>query len=152
MESPHDSLGRLTQVIADLKADPELGSLREVDISVNVRRVLRVLGWDPDNLREVKPEYVVGNQRVDYALFTGGKEQVFIEVKKGGEPLEHHQEQLLQYAFKENIRLALLTKRGRCGGSIYHALDVNWEQRRFATISLDEKGQGRDCQCVSRCS
>ena len=138
MESLHGLPDRLTQVIADLQADTELGSLREVDISVSVRRVLRVLGWDTDNLREVKPEYVVGNQRVDYALFTGGAEQVFVEVKKGGEPLEHHQEQLLQYAFKENIRLALLTN-GTVWWFYLPRLDVNWEQRRFATISLDEQ-------------
>ena len=138
MESLHGLPDRLTQVIADLQTDTELGSLSEVDISQSVRMVLRVLGWDTDNRREVKQEYVVGNQRVDYALFTGGAEQVFVEVKKGGEPLEHHQEQLLQYAFKENIRLALLTN-GTVWWFYLPRLDVNWEQRRFATISLDEQ-------------
>ena len=136
MESLHGLLDRLTQVIADLKADTELGSLSEVEISQSVRRVLRALGWDTDNRREVKQEYVVGNRRVDYALFIGGTEQVFVEVKKGGEPLE----QLLDYAFKQGIRLALLTN-GAVWWFYLSLQSGSWEQRRFADISLDGREQ-----------
>ena len=138
MESLHDSLDRLTQVIADLKADTELGSLSEVEISQEVRKVLRALGWDTDNRREVKQEYRVGGRRVDYALFIDGTEQVFIEVKKGGEPLELHQEQLLVYAFEQGIQLALLTN----GATWWFYLPIktgNWEQRKFSILSLDEQ-------------
>lgn len=138
MESPHGSLDRLTQVTADLKADTELGSLSEVEISQEVRKVLRALGWDTDNRREVKQEYRVGGRRVDYALFIDGTEQVFIEVKKGGEPLEQHQEQLLVYAFERGIRLALLTN----GATWWFYLPIktgNWEQRKFSILSLDEQ-------------
>ena len=130
-------IDRLSEVIADLQADTELDSLSEVDISQSVRTVFRALGWDTDNRREVKQEYAVGNDRVDYALFIGGAEQVFVEVKKGGESLEHHQAQLLRYAFQEDIQLALLTN-GTVWWFYLPRQSGNWEQRRFATISLDE--------------
>ena len=136
MESLH-GFDRLSKVIEDLQMDPDRNTLVEAEVSSNVRRVLNALGWEADNHHEVKPEYSVGNRKVGYALLIGSTPQVFVEVKKGGEPLEHHQEQLLQYAFKENIRLALLTN-GTVWWFYLPRLDVNWEQRRFATISLDE--------------
>ena len=138
MGSLHGLPDRLAQVIEDLQADSELGSLSEVEISQSVRRVFHALGWDPDNRREVKQEYVVGSRRVDYALFIGGTEQVFVEVKKGGELLEQHQEQLLDYAFKEGIKLAVLTN----GATWWFYLPLqsgNWEQRKFTAVHLDEQ-------------
>ena len=128
---------RLTEVIGGLQGDEELSLLNEAEVSQSVRRVFNALGWDADDRREVRPEYSVGDSKVDYALFIDGTEQVFVEVKKGGEPLEDHEEQLLQYAFQENIRLALLTN-GTVWWFYLPRQSGNWEQRRFATISLDE--------------
>ena len=146
MESSHDLPDRLTQVIADLQADTELDSLSEIGISQSVRMVLRAIGWDTDNRREVKQEHAIGGDRVDYALFIDGAEQMFIEVKKGGEPLEDHQEQLLRYAFREDIQLALLTN-GTVWWFYLPRQSGNWEQRRFATISLDKQDKA-EVVCV----
>jgi hypothetical protein len=46
-------------------------------------------------------------QRVDFSLILNGKSKVFIEVKRVGEELDHHQEQLLNYAFKEGFELSM---------------------------------------------
>ena len=128
---------RLTEVIEDLQGDEELSRLNEAAVSANVRRVFNALGWDGDNYREVRPEYSVGGLQVDYALFLGDTAQVFVEVKRGGDRLEQHQDQLLQYAYREDIRLALLTN-GTEWWLYLPRQSGNWEQRRFATISLDE--------------
>lgn len=104
-----------------------------------VLRILKELGWDFFNISEVQPEYSVGNQKVDYALGYNGKIKVFIEVKKVNEDLEKHQEQLLNYAFKEGVKLAILTN----GISWWFYLPLregSWEQRKFYTIEiLDQK-------------
>lgn len=129
---------RLTEVIEDLQMDTDLSRLSEAEVSQSVRRVFNALGWDADNRREVRPEYSAQNRRVDYALLTEGTASVFVEVKKGGELLEQHEEQLLDYAFIEGIRLAVLTN-----GSIwwfYLPLQPgSWEQRKFAALYLGEQ-------------
>ena len=130
----------LITVIAELKADMELSTLSEAEISQIIRCVFTMLGWDADNRREVKPEHAVANGWVDYALVSHDVPQVFVEVKKGGEPLERHQEQLLEYAGKD-IGLSVLT----------NGLDwwFYWEQRRFATASIDKDAPAEIAELLS---
>jgi len=65
-----------------------------------VLRILSFLNWDAFNIDEVRPEYVVDTGRIDYSLKINGKDRVFIEVKRAGEELDGHEEQLLNYSFK----------------------------------------------------
>ena len=85
----------------------------------------------------MKPEYVVGNRRVDYALFIGGTAKVFVEVKKGRGSL---------WSSTRNSSSITRLKRGyrlrsspteRCGGSICQSSPSAGNKRKFATISLD---------------
>ncbi len=82
-----------------------------------VLRLLSLAGWDTFDIAQVVPEYTVGTRRVDYALRPGTPNAVFIEVKRPGENLERHQQQLLEYCFQEGVKLAVLTN-GRTWGSI----------------------------------
>ena len=74
-----------------------------------VLRLLSLAGWDTFDVSQVVPEYTVGTRRVDYALRPGSPNAVFIEVKRPGENLERHQQQLLEYCFQEGVKLAVLT-------------------------------------------
>jgi len=56
-----------------------------------VLRLLSVMGWNPFDVNEVKPEYSVESKRVDFALRINGTNKVFIEVKRPNENLERHQ-------------------------------------------------------------
>jgi len=67
--------------------------------------ILGRLGWDRDNVYEVVPEFPVENGRVDYCLKLGEKKGAFIEVKRPSENLENHQEQLLEYAFRDGVEI-----------------------------------------------
>ena len=61
--------------------------------------------------------------------------KAFIEVKKIGEELENHQEQLLNYSFQEGVKLATLTN----GVTWWFYLPLHegsWEQRKFYTIDI----------------
>jgi len=100
-----------------------------------VLRVLSLLGWDTFNIDEIIPEYSVGERRVDYSLKISNVSRVFIEVKKIGEDLEKHQEQLLNYAFQEGVKLAILTN----GVTWWFYLPLHegsWMQRKFYTIDI----------------
>ena len=103
-----------------------------------VLRILNALSWDTYNLREVSPEYSVENKWVDYALLIGNTPQVFIEVKKGGEPLEKHQEQLLNYAFRQGVKIAILTN-GVIWWFYLPLRGGSWKQRKFDAVELNNQ-------------
>ena len=107
--------------------------------------ILYSLDWDFFNIDEVQPEYPVEGQKVDYALKHGDFVKVFIEVKRIGEDLENHQEQLLNYAFKRGVHLAVLTN----GISWWFYLPLkegSWEQRKFYSIDLYDQSSNEIAQ------
>lgn len=99
--------------------------------------ILAKLGWDRDDIQEVIPEYSFGNGRVDYCLKTG-QEIVFLEVKRANEELEQHQEQLLDYAFREGVKLAILTN-GLLWWFYLPLSEGSWEQRKFFTVDIQQQ-------------
>ena len=101
-----------------------------------VLRLLSLAGWDTFDISQVVPEYTAGTRRVDYVLRPGSSNAVFIEVKRLGENLERHQQQLLEYCFQEGVKLAVLTN-GRTWWLYLPLQSGNWEQRRFLTIDLE---------------
>ena len=117
-------------------------SQRDLDESATkqgvVLKLLSMAGWDVFNISEVTPEYTVGGRRVDYALKPDSPNAVFIEVKRNGENLEGHQQQLLEYCFQQGVKLAALTN-GRTRWLYLPLQTGNWEQRRFLTIDVESQ-------------
>ena len=101
-----------------------------------VLRLLGLAGWDTFDVSQVVPEYTIGNRRVDYALRPRSPHAVFIEVKRPGENLERHQQQLLEYCFQEGVKMAVLTN-GRTWWLYLPLQAGSWEERRFLTIDLE---------------
>lgn len=104
--------------------------------------LLAQLGWNRDNISEVTPEYSVGNGRVDYCLRRGDEALVFVEVKRAGEPLDPHEEQLLRYAFDRGVTLAVLTD-GMRWWLYLPTQPGSWEKRRFFTVDLEGQAPER---------
>jgi predicted type IV restriction endonuclease len=100
--------------------------------------VFQKLGWNPFDVQEVYPEFSVQNGRVDYSLRLNNHNKVFVEVKRLGEDLDRHQEQLLQYAFKHGVKLAILTN-GTIWWFYLPLHEGSWEQRRFYTIDMQSQ-------------
>ncbi|NPA75095.1 MAG: restriction endonuclease subunit R, partial [Euryarchaeota archaeon] len=130
---------QLLKLIKSLKNDRQMLSYsEEATKQAVVLPILSTLGWNPFNINEVYPEFSVSGRRVDYALRHNGRNKVFIEVKKINEDLEKHQNQLLDYSFREGVKLAILTN----GISWWFYLPLregNWEQRKFYTIEIYEQ-------------
>jgi len=124
--------------IRDLKANKNIYLFdEEATKQAIILRLLNLLGWNPYNIEEVKPQYGILGKKCDYALRINSTTKIFLEVKKIGEDLERHQEQLLDYAFKEGVKLAVLTN----GISWWFYLPLregSWAQRRFLAINLLE--------------
>ena len=130
----------ILKVIERWQSDGRLASFDEARVKqAIILPILRGLGWDTDNPDEVWPEYSVKERWVDYALLTGTTAKVFIEAKKGGEPLERHDSQLLDYACKhDGVEIAALTN----GATWWFYLPLragSWEQRKFSTVELNNQ-------------
>ena len=85
---------------------PVLAPSRPVDPLVGVGAEVVALGWETFNPAEVAREYPVRGGKVDNWLRGPMGAIVLIEVKRTGKELSEHQEQLLDYAFREGAPLA----------------------------------------------
>jgi hypothetical protein len=65
-----------------------------------IEPILRALGWDVEDLDEVRCEYKLkqADNPVDYALFVHGNLRLFVEAKALGENLDHMAGQIMGYA------------------------------------------------------
>jgi len=126
----------LAEFIQNLKTNRTIQTYDEAHTKQGiVLPLLSKLGWDPFNTEEVVPEYEIKGKRVDYALCLGSASKVFIEVKKPSEQIEDHQEQLLDYAFKQGVKLAVLTN-GRGWWFYLPLTEGSWEQRKFYSVDI----------------
>ena len=132
---------KLVSAINEIRNNKSIVILDEASIKSGVvLRLLSLLGWNPFDVNEVKPEYTVESKRVDFSLRINSTNKVFIEVKRPNENLEAHQEQLLAYSFREGVKQAILTN----GITWWFYLPLNegsWEQRRFFTADFFEQDQ-----------
>jgi predicted type IV restriction endonuclease len=134
----------LRELIKKLESDRSIASFNETQTKqAIVQKILHILGWDIFDGEEVVPEFTTHGKRVDYALRQGDNVKVFIEVKRIGEDLDKHQEQLLQYSFQEGIELAVLTN-GIAWWLYLPMQKGNWTERKFCVIQIDGKRQDSD--------
>ncbi len=129
---------KLCYAIDQIRADRNLASYDEaMTKQAVILLLLAALGWDQFNPDEVRSEYVTGSKRVDYSLRVDGINKVFIEVKQTRTPLEVHEHQILQYAFQEGVKLAMLTNGVRW--QFYLPLqEGSWTERRFCVVDLKQ--------------
>ena len=105
---------RLEDVIEDIRRKLEKGFPNEAAVSQGaVLPILQACGWNTHDTDEVPPQYgTQDKERVDHALLIGGKPLIFIEVKHrldNDRSLDKGIEQVLNYAYKEGVPVAVLT-------------------------------------------
>ena len=127
---------RLSRALDNIRSDTGVARLDEASVrQVVVLQILDALNWNQFNHAEVTPEFAVGSGRVDYSLQIGRQSKVFIEVKRGGEELSPHQDQLLRYSFERGVSLAALTN-GLEWWFYLPLREGSWEERRFSDIDI----------------
>ena len=119
-------------------------ALKKIDISQideaklkqsTILHIFSTLGWDIFNHNEVTPEFSIENKNVDYALMVNARPKVIVEVKRPGENIGNHQEQLLNYAFLQGISLAVLTN-GLTWWFYLPLLPEKWDQKKYDSIDI----------------
>ena len=130
----------LSKELYEIQKAIELGQFpNEAAVSRGVvMRVLSALGWPVFDPTIVWPEYPLESLRVDYALCTPPKKAaLIIEVKAIGKA-ENSDAQLLEYAFKSGVPMALLTD-----GQEWHFYlpsgQGSFEERRFYKLDIIER-------------
>ncbi len=133
---------QLISFIEALKCKPQLSKIDEIETKQGmILPILQFLGWNVWDIKEVKPEYNVEGRKsnkggkVDYCLRIQKKNEIFLEVKRPGEDLEKHQEQLLDYSFREGIDLAILSN-GTLWWFYLPRKRGHWKERKFYSIDL----------------
>lgn len=130
---------KLTRCVEDIRNYSTIHTFDEAETKQKiVTRILDALRWNMFG-EEVKPEYAVGSQWVDYALRVNNENRVFIEVKNPKQSLNNakHQEQLLVYAFHQGVASAILTN----GIKWWFYLPLypgEWENRRYCVVDIME--------------
>lgn len=129
-------LSELTNNIDEIKGHLEHGNYQNeyaVRIGI-VDPLLRILGWKIGDPTIVKVEYMVEGRRVDYALCNLVlRPLVFIEAKSVGK-IDEGQRQLVEYAYYEDIPIAILTDGERW--RFYAAGGGNYKERLVQELNL----------------
>lgn len=126
----------LLERVEAIKAMQDLDQYDEASAKqVLVLSLLNELGWDTFNREEVYPEFPLDETRLDYCLQLGGVLKVFIEAKKPSVNLEKYEEQILRYAFKHTVKLAILTN-GVVWWFYLPMKEGEWQERNFFAIDI----------------
>ncbi|MDJ0828849.1 MAG: hypothetical protein QNI92_03290 [Desulfobacterales bacterium] len=100
----------LVKTVDELKKNHDLESYDKASVKAAVvLKLVSLLGWDPFNIKEVRPEYGIGGKQVDYALRISNRNKVFLNVAKITESLEDNQKPLIDFSTQENVKMAVLT-------------------------------------------
>lgn len=101
-----------------------------------INPILQKLNWPVNDVRVVRPEYTLGSQRVDIALFHNNQPFIFIEAKKIG-AADGAERQLFEYAFHSGVPILILTD-----GPTWHFFLTSgigtYEQRKVNKFDLIE--------------
>ena len=90
---------------------PQMQGNETATINAAVKPFLRALGYDPDDTREVYPEYgILNSDAVDLAVMRGKEPIFFVEAKKVNESLGHKWwKQLFEYFNADKAHIGILT-------------------------------------------
>ncbi len=105
----------IKKISRQVESQRMLMNSEQATILVSVLPFIRALGYDTQNLAEVRPEFsadakTTGGEKVDYAIMRRGKPIIFIEAKAANIALnENHWKQLHHYFNAEDVRIGILT-------------------------------------------
>lgn len=139
MDATSEVLAQLRERVAQYRGRP-IGE--ENTKAVLIAPLLRALGWDTENLDEVRLEYRrrPADKPVDYALFMLGAPRLFVEAKGLGENLDDRKwaSQIISYATVAGVGWAVLTDGDEYRLYNAHA-PVPVEEKLFRRVKISDE-------------
>ena len=129
----------LLEFIKKLQSDKRFTSFDEAATKQGiVLKILSLLEWDPFNIDEIQPEYAMGDKRVDFSLRSNNSNKAFVVVEKVAKNLKNSREQLMDFAAKEGVKIAILTN-GITWWFFSPHLGDDFEEKNFLRIQINEQ-------------
>ena len=129
----------ILEFIEEIQSDARFDSFDEPAVKQGiVLKLLSLLEWDPFDINQIKPEYVVEDGKIDFSLLHKNSSKVFIGVRKEVEALTEYQEELSNYAVQDEVPLVVLTD-GIVWWFCLPHLDGPAEEKRFYTMNVNER-------------
>jgi len=129
----------LLEFIEKLQSDKRFASFDEVATKQGiVLKILSLLEWDPFDIDEIQPEYTKGDKKVSFSLRSNNSDKAFIVVEKGEKNLKNAREELMNFAAKENVAIAVLTN-GVTWWFFSPHLGESAEEKHFLRIQTSEQ-------------
>jgi predicted type IV restriction endonuclease len=142
MSALSDVISKATDRVQDYQ-DRRVRLTESDTIRVLILPVLEALGWDLQDVEEVRSEYrhASADNPVDYALFLHGSPALFVEAKALGVSLDDRKPllQTLNYANAAGVDWCVLTNGAEWRIYKVHA-PVAAEEKLFLTVRLGETG------------
>lgn len=130
---------QIISFIDSIRSEKKLTSFDEESVKqAIVMKLLFLLDWNIFDIDEVRPNYPIKKNKIDYALRLKNSNKVFISIKKVGEPLKSCQPELIEWFSKEGAEFFILTNGV---GWWFYLLsnNGNFEQNRFCALDLLEQ-------------
>lgn len=108
-------IDKLNKISEQIRSQQQWMTTEQATINVAIQPFIRALGYDTNNLAEVRPEYTAdakssGKESVDYAIMLDGQPVIFIEAKAANVALnENHWKQLHHYFNAKDVQFGILT-------------------------------------------
>jgi predicted type IV restriction endonuclease len=129
----------LLEFIKKLQSDKRFTSFDEVATKQGiVLKILSLVEWDPFDIDEIQPEYAMGDKKVDFSLRSNNSNTAFIAVEKVEKNLKNSREQLMDFAAKEDVKIAVLTN-GLTWWFYSPHLGRDSEDKNFLKIQINEQ-------------
>lgn len=127
------------QFLKELQTDKKFKDFDEASIKQGiVLRILSLLGWDPFDLSEIQPEYMVKKQKIDFVLKQNDSLKVFLIVKKGLDNFKAHIEALLASAGQSDVKIAIYTN-GLSWWLFLPSIEGSIDDKRFWAIDTGKE-------------
>jgi predicted type IV restriction endonuclease len=134
-----EDVEKLLQFIDQIQSDKRFGDLDEAAVKQGiVLKLLSLLEWDPFNIYEIQPAFLVGNARMDFCMKNGERSEVFLEVRKEESRVKEHEQELLANADAGKVGLAVLTD-GMIWRFYLLQADGDEKEKKFHTIDVKKQ-------------
>lgn len=138
-----EAIAQIGQRIAKHSRGAEIGEQNTK--ATLIEPMLRALGWDPEDIDEVRREFKAQKQDkpVDYALLSGGKPVLFVEAKGLGTNLDDRgcANQIMTYATIAGVAWVVLTDGNRYDVYNAHAA-VPVQEKLLFSVAVCGAAQG----------
>jgi hypothetical protein len=132
-------LDNFINFLKKIQADKRFKDFDEAAIKqAIVLKILSLLEWDPFNIDELQSEYMLKEDKIDFALKHKESLKVFVSVKKDSKNFKKNIEMLLGLSAQSDVKIAVFTN-GSSWWFFLPLIEGSIDDKRFCTIDIQQQ-------------